>query len=725
MMRILFAAFCLFPAWINLLTVVVGQDDQSRNEKRDITWTEVPTVDQQDPTLHRGIVYGPEGEPLAGAKIYAASTIELFELAAADEVTSEDLGKVRAITDGLGRFEFHTPDLTWSPVPGQRKRWEALLVARKDGVAPGWIATWGEDRGRRSHWHPHSSKKVAIHMEATAQLRGRLLLGRQPLEDAGVRVTALRIPRDGDLDKHIERLKKMGPFSSFSYKESFYRPWVLPGISTETRTDDDGRFVLENLPNDYIVQLDITHPAAKSTKLTIAVRDMDDIFGEPLKAFGQKEPRLLLRGSGFTHELPAGVTLKGQVRMAYGVAKNKPVAGATIATANHNAADGISGHKFTTDKEGRFEITGLGQDHGKHGYDVAVIGSYGTPIEARRFTIWPDHEAILEVPPAVPYRLTLTDSMGNPIDREVFSMDVQTVPGQMRQRVSHRFNAAKRVETGVYEGLVPNRIGAVMVKRGSQRDRPVFVDVKGFFEPGRTDWTAAEKRYAYGNHWEIIQPGIRTPGLAANANLRISQLDYADIVLTRGGTKNAQLELSATVTLDNPTNVTLVDESGKPVKGARVLRQFSRYNAKGLPATVPLYGLHPQRAEYIQFQHEDRRLIGFVRATLTNKPIRVVMKPRAMLTGRLVKVSGETCRDFGVLFSGAVKPDTFTGNFIRKTKIAPKGRFAVVVPPDEQYSGILVRKSPDWRARPSVGQAFAPVTPKPGQIIDFGDIVVP
>jgi hypothetical protein len=108
-----------------------------------ITWTEVPIVAADDPTLHRGIVYGGNGEPLAGVSIYAASTIEIFTLRKADRVTTADLGKVRGVTDELGRFEFRTPDLSWVDEAGVRKRWETLLVATADGLLPAWLKTWG------------------------------------------------------------------------------------------------------------------------------------------------------------------------------------------------------------------------------------------------------------------------------------------------------------------------------------------------------------------------------------------------------------------------------------------------------------------------------------------------------------------------------------------------------------------------------------------------------
>lgn len=701
-------------------------DDQQKSAK--IAWTAVPTVDKEDPTLQRGIVYGPDGRPLSGAKIYAASSIELFEIRSANAVTSADLGDVRAETDGLGRFEFHTPDLTWSPAPGKQKRWEALLVATHDGLAPGWTKTWGEDRGLRSHWHPHISKKVEIHLGLPRPLTGRFIdPDRNPVVDAKVKLTAVMLPYNGNIEQHIERLKTPRMFATVDYQETFYRPWLIPGLTTETTTGGDGRFELPGLVQDQIVRIEVSHPKMRTAKLYAAVRDMESILRTPNEF--DKFPAPILLGSGFEQRLSEGVTLRGMVRLSIGIGgrRSSMVAGATVALANHNARDGMTGQRFTTDEEGRFEITGLGPDYNDPGYQIAVVGSFNAPIESQRFTLVPYRENRVDVGRAVPYRLKLTEADGQPIDRDVYSIAVQRFPDQTRHGVTYRFDDAVKVAPGVYEGIVPRGPGAVIVKRGSRRDRPAFVDPKAFFEPGRTDWTAAEARYAYGDQWQITPPGIiRTAALTPVRNSPLSQLNMAAVVLTNGGGRDETLELAAQVIKDDPPKVTLVDKSGNPVEGIRVKRQLEKYNGKDMPSTFPLYGLHPERAEMILFYHDKRGLIGFLRAKLTDKPLQVVMKRAAILAGSFVTKYGEPSFDFGAIVEGAVLPRTHLGNFTRNSDSARKGRFALAVPPDATYSGELMRKTHNsWYPRPTLGKAFGPVTPAPGKVIELGEIVVP
>jgi hypothetical protein len=694
----------------------------------EIRWTGIPKVDREKPKLHRGVVLGPDGRPLAGASVYAASSIELLELAAADKVNAKSLGPVRAVTDVEGRFEFNAEDLTWVTPAGVRKRWETLLVATRDGIVPGWLKTFGDDRSLRSHWHPHPSTEVAIRTRIPATLTGRLsLTGGEPLAGAHVRLVELMAPTEYDLDRHIPRQeqKALGLFSGIGYAETLHRPWVLPGLTTETTTDKQGRFELPGLPEGFIAQIEIIHPQAVTTSPRVAIRPMEPVYRQP---FGDKgEPELTLYGSGFTAEMEKGVVLRGQaVSVNWGPIKN--AVGVTVAQANHNDPEGMYGQRFTTDADGRFEVTGLPDR--PEGYELAFVGSFAAPWDGHRQTVFPGRDANVRLTPAVRYRLTLTDPQGNAVDRKVYSIMVQQVPGSSYRDVKERFNVPERVAPGVYRGIVPSGPAAVLVER-RKSDRPVAVNPKAFFAPGRTDWTLEEERYAYGDAWRIAGAGVsETDGLAVNGNPLYEQLDLAAAVLTNARTEDGVLELTAVVQSDSPVEFTLVDEAGQPVEKARIVRQLTHYNAEGLPATFSVQGLHPVRAEFLMFRQNQRGLIATVTTTWTGEPVRVIMRPAATLVGRFVNKSGALDFDFGArIVSAGVMPDTYVAGRMNDD-ISPRpgdrrGDFELVVPPDVELRGDFVRKTPDWRTRPTVGTAFGPLTPKPGETVDLGDVVVP
>ena len=702
--------------------------------KPDIGWTGIPQVDPENAALHRGVVLGPDGKPLAGASIYAASTIELLELADADEVSAEDLGPVRAVTDAEGRFEFIAEDLSWVSLTGQRKRWETLLVATKEGLAPGWLKTWGEDRSLRWHWHPSKNREVAVRMPGSATLAGRLLLeGGAPLTGARVRLTGLMAPEGYDLDQHVatEEIPPVAPFSSIDYAEAIYRPWVLPGLKTETTIGNDGRFEFQGLPEGFIARIEITHPEAETTTLRVAVRRIEPVYRklfevQPAPDGEQKtESKPTLYGSGFAIELPKGAVLRG--RVVYRVVQKRPASGVIVALANQNAKDGMYGQQFRTDADGRFEVTGLSADQPLRDIALAFVGSFEAPFASRREQVFPGADAEVLLTRAVPYRLKLTDPAGQPLDREVYSIQVQETPGSRRYDVKGRFNDAERVAPGVYRGIVPRGPGAVLVQRRARTDRPVAVHPKEFFEPGRTDWTLEEERFAYGDAWRIARPAVMDGGNWTSHI--IDQLDVAAVAFTNANVDDGVLELTATVHSDPPVEVTLVDDAGGLVPGADVKRQLERYNSKDLPETFPVYGLHPDRAEFLVFTHEQRGLIGTLSTTWTSDSVRVVMRPAATLIGRITDGAGEPNFDFRIRVLGeGVMPDTYVAGRVFRPSDTPgqrKGEFRLVVPPDAELRGEFVRKTPDWQTRPSAGMAFGPLTPAPGETMDLGNLTVP
>src|SRR5690606_37647250 len=112
-------------------------------------------------------------------------------------------------------------------------------------------------------------------------------------------------------------------------------------------------------------------------------------------------------------------------------------------------------------------------------YELAFAGSFDAPYASRRQQVVPGEDARVELTPAVSYRLILVDEQGKPVDRSVYSIPVQNVPGTPPQGLSRKFNEARRVAPGVYEGIVPLGPGAVLVER-KKRDRPVAVDPKEF-----------------------------------------------------------------------------------------------------------------------------------------------------------------------------------------------------------------------------------------------------
>jgi hypothetical protein len=421
--------------------------------------------------------------------------------------------------------------------------------------------------------------------------------------------------------------------------------------------------------------------------------------------------------------------LRGQVVSAEWGHEKKAI-GVTVALANHNSAEGMDGQRFTTDADGRFELTGLLGS--PQGYELAFVGSYAAPWRGHRQTIFPEMENRVTLTPAIPYRLELKDGQGHAVDRPVYSIVVQAVPGSFYRDAKERFNVPERIAPGVYQGIVPAGPAAVLVER-HKSDRPLAVNPKAIFAPDRADWTLEEERYAYGDSWRIAGAGVSTTdNLAPNGNPLYEQLDLSAAVFTNARPENMKsgvLELSAIIRSDPPVEFTLVDEAGQPVENARLVRQLARYKAEGLPAEFAVQGLHPERAEFLMFRQDERGLIAKLTTTWKEGRIKVTMRPAATLLGRFVDRSGALDFNFGArIVSSGVMPETYIAGRMFDITARPgegRGEFRLIVPPGVEVRGDIVRKSHDWNTRPTIRTAFGPLTPKPGEIIDLGDLTVP
>ena len=229
-------------------------------------------------------------------------------------------------------------------------------------------------------------------------------------------------------------------------------------------------------------------------------------------------------------------------------------------------------------------------------------------------------------------------------------------------------------------------------------------------------------------------PGVSTTdGLAANGNSLEEQLGLAAAVFTKASKDQGVLELTAVIDSDPPVEFTLVDLAGKPVDNLRVHRLAGQYNADKLPSSISVYGLHPERAELLQFFQDQRELIATVSAKWTAEPVRVVLQPAATLTGRFVDQFGpaEILISRIRILGPAVMPDTFVAGrqmFVTDKPGEHSGEFRQVLTPGFDVRGEFVRYnfgSLEWKTRPAFGPAFGPVIPKPGETIDLGNIRSP
>jgi RNA polymerase sigma factor (sigma-70 family) len=696
-----------------------------------ITGTSTAT-DPDDPKtadVFSGTVLDIGGEPIAGVELHIVP----------ESPTPTGPGAVRAVTADDGRFRFSAKDLTFTSLDGLPARRPGLLIASKPGYGPDWVRTWGETGASSvSHTDPKKEAEWTLTLARDdVPIRGRLLgPDGKPLAGASVTLAGLLVPWKKDLDAHLKKVT--APDSAvmmIDHDRSTDAPGVLPGLAHRVVTDADGRFRLGGLGRERLARLEIRAPGVVDTTIDVMTRDAPDVSG---RLDGMAQDRVI-HGADFTLSLKPGRTVTGMVRDR---ATGEPLPDVWVGPGVDSILGLTTGrYPHATDAQGRFAIGGISPAMKEMSYwenagsndppprpSVLAVPKPGQPYFLARSYVSEAGEAIVECPRGIPFRLSLRDEAGRPVEAEVtysaiqpnsyFHESIQYVLVQAGSPLSR----AARQPDGSYLGVALPGPGVVLAKTPREAGhRPDHVDPKAFFAPGRTDWTAQDLITTYGNHDTL---SVETFYGGAWED----QHDFAAIVLINPAEDLKRLELSATVFPDRPRAVTLLDPEGKPVVGAQTIgltyHPWDR-EPKLRAATIPIKGLHPGRARRITFLHEDRKLIGFLLARGDgDAPYTVRMQPWATVIGRIVDEEGRPPGAAGnsfTLTTGTIRAfaahDDPAVGIIRDTATEVQGRFRLerLVPGQSHDAEIYS----EYRFR---GMAFRGLKLAPGEVRDLGDI---
>lgn len=656
-----------------------------------------------------GRVTGPDGKPLSGARVFVPLN-----------GANKEAGPVRAKTDADGRFEFDAADMTYTAVDGLPARRQGLVIVTADGYAPDWFPTWGHTTGSglRTHWDPVKGDALNLQLaKDDVPIRGRLLdpAGR-PLAGARVRLTRLQIPRRGDLDAHLDLVTKDFSISlSLDYERELYHPHLVPGLTTETRTDADGRFTISGLGRDRLAGLTVSAPSVVDTYLTVMTRAAPDVGVFPVNGKATE----VIFGAGFTLKLKQGRTISGVVRDRD---SRKPIAGMLVGIGSEGyPRDGIFYNQTVTDADGRFKITGLDPATAKQ--PITAMSAPGLPYLSAGVLVEGDAPVLIECQRAIPFRLKVVDEQARPVEAVVTYYDVAPNPHAPRgscDPCNTPLSRAARKADGMYHGFVVPGPGAVLVETPGRSDyRPAQVDPKAFFAPGRTEWTAQEWISTYGTKDSLSTSG----GM-------VYQHEYAAIVLVNPAADSGPLDLSATVVKNKSRRVSLIDPDGKPVVGAQTqiaqgILQPQRMTLRA--SSLLLTGLHPDRVRRITFLKEERQLVGFLPAQGDgDMPSTVRMEPWSAITGRIVDENGKAL-PIRTPESNGKEPPTLSlyihGN-IRGLPDAGDvtdagGRFLIGrLVPGQRYSASIYQDQMSKFTDPKIENLVL----RPGEVRDLGDI---
>ena len=684
-------------------------------------------IDPEDPAtagLFAGKVVDTEGRPIAVARIHIAPRILHPR-----EADPTDPGPVRAITGADGRFRFTAKDMTFTAIDGLPARRPGFLIATADGYGPDWARTWGRGESIRSLSDPGSQPEPTLILPRDdVPIRGRLLRPNgRPLAGATVRLTGLYVPWKRDLDGHLGKLQMLNnAMLSIDYDRMLETPGALPGLANPIVTDADGRFRLAGLGRERLVNLRISGPGIAGASIQVMTREAADFR---YRFMGSTEDSLL-QGASFSLVTKPGRTITGVVRDK---STDEPISDVWVGP----GVDAITAletgrYPTTADARGRFTLDGLSPDLIEAHYNeltgvntwrsekvVLAVPRPGQPYFLAKGTVNAAGEAVVKCPRGIPFRLTVRDRSGRLVEAEVSYAPVLPSSAfweqidRLQVQAGFPLSRAARQADGSYRGVALPGPGAVLVEASHKADyRPACVDPRAFFAPGKADRAQAE---AYGTD-EVLMIATFYDGPM------IPQRDYSAIVLINPAEGGRTMELSATVFPDRPRRVSLVDDEGRPVVGARMSEPsgISRGGEVVLRTSIfSIPGLHPDRPRRFRIVQEDRKLIGLLAIRGSDEaPCTVRMRPWGTLTGRIVDHRGRPIvGKVGIYGPLELRDASGAG-----AQIDSEGRFRI----DRLVPGLSYEvRLTDQEFALLSGRVLSDVKVAPGRVRDLGDLRIP
>lgn len=272
----------------------------------------------------KGHVLNPDGQPLAGAKVY---------LSTYNSMDKSD-PKIPAEADAEGRFVF-----TASRAEVDRG---VMVAAEAPGYGPDWV----------SLKEARDGKELTLRLvKDDLPIKGRVLdLDGRPVAGAIVQIWSVGKMPGEDLTPYLKELRAKPKNRSevaavvSRYTRLAKHVYGFFGSPKSIKTGDDGRFELWGFGRERIVHLFVEGPGLESRDLTVMIHP-EVAKGLPLD----------IHGPHFDHLAAPSKPIRGTVREK---GTGKPLAGIRLALSGVPA--GIIYREFdaTTDERGQYRIDG-------------------------------------------------------------------------------------------------------------------------------------------------------------------------------------------------------------------------------------------------------------------------------------------------------------------------------------------------------------------------------
>ena len=625
---------------------------------------------------HRGRVLGPDGRPIAGAKVFHTPARVRFK-------DPPPAAGAVATSGPDGRFEFQAPGRPF----GSRF---AHVAAAAAGYGPGWVEVEADS--------PHGDLTVRLAGD-DAPVAGTLLdLEGKPVKGTTVTVLSVAAPPGDDLDRWTEAVK------GGKGKGAAPSEWPL-ALAYEARaiTDAEGRFRLTGLGQNRVARVRIDGPGVASQYVHVLTRagasfEVVEVPGRPVD--GVPPRKVTYHGATFRHVTGPSRPVAGVVRDAD---TGKPLAGVVVES-NRLGNDPVPGNNIvrtTTDAAGRYRLTGLPKVKGN-------LIRFVPPEELPYVSV---HAAVPDGPGLEPVTVDFSLRRGVWVEGRVTDKATgKPVGGAVLDYLALDKNPNVPDYPGFERTEPPVRgqvqTGADGTYRVAGLPGPGLVTVyraEGYLPASDRDdeYAAGEDVYAY---------PFPLTGSGAN-HAAVARVDPA-----KGASARRDITLDPGRTLSG----TVVGPDGRPLAGAVGFGLNDRapaWNRGGIDgAEFVARALSPRRPRPLLFRHPAKGLVGIAEPPKA-APTRVEVRlgPGAEVSGRVVDAGGKPRAeaDLGLWFrpAGAADWAAYLPDRVRTDR---EGRFRI--------TGL----APGYEFRLSDGPGEVPLgsAPADGQASDRGDVRV-
>ncbi len=637
------------------------------------------TAQSDAPAVIHGTVLRPDGKPATDATV----SLYAFHWSSGDRIRWEPIASRG--TNSHGEFKLVAPP---SDASGSDDK---FFFATAKGLGCDY----------QLHFSLDPSKPLVMKLVPDRPIRGRILdLEGKPVAGARVRVVTVTDSADRGLGPWIDAMRSgVERYSSAAHSLLGKFVKTLPGGAGSTTTDQDGRFVLQGLGAERVVDLAIESDTTAYRQVTVVTRSLDPII-RPAAAHGAG---LEIFGADFTTSASPTRPVVGTVRDEK---TGKPLEGVSVESRRFASESfaGQRGLRTTSDAQGKYRLLGMPKGIGNA---IFVVPNDEQPYFMRQLEV-PDPSGIEPVTVDIQLHRGLWIT-GRVTDKETGK--------PVRARVNY-WPFLTNTHTGGLPEFGPGRN-----MQGDDARYPTRPDgtfrVPGLPGRGLVGAEAMVDHYRQGAGASEIHDVDREGRLRTYRNQGWPSLKYPTTMKEINPTDGTESIICNLVCDHGETvRITVLDSDGKPVHNCSTSVPTKNGKVRGIDSAFELNNLPLNVVQPLLVAQKERNLAKFITFTLKEQSphsLTVKLEPCATVIGRLVDEDGTPLKGISV-----------DPRFRRGGDFWPS--FPAVVCQSDgrfEYPGLPAGATFDFfHEGAAIGslQFSGPVIPEPGKTIDLGEI---